>query len=102
MTFASAELFLAAGAVRNAECLVLDIRMPGFDGLELQRRQNNVKSPVPIIFVTAHDDRAQREKAFEAGAVNFFDTPFDANVSWQPSRRLCFGAKTTSTYLAEA
>jgi FixJ family two-component response regulator len=80
MTFASAELFLAAGAVRKTECLVLDIRMPGVDGLELQRRLNEAKSPVPIIFVTAHDDRAQREKAFEAGAVNFFRKPFDANV----------------------
>jgi FixJ family two-component response regulator len=80
MTFASAELFLAAGAIRKTECLVLDIRMPGIDGLELQRRLNEARSPVPIIFVTAHDDRAQREKAFEAGAVNFFRKPFDANV----------------------
>jgi FixJ family two-component response regulator len=79
-TFASAELFLASGALRQTECLVLDVRMPGIDGLELQRRLNSAKSRVPIVFVTAHDDRAHRNKAMEAGAVNFFRKPFDANV----------------------
>ena len=78
MTFASADLFLATGAIRETECLVLDIRMPGIDGLELQRRLNEAKSRVPIVFVTAHDDRGHREKAFQAGAVNFFRKPFDA------------------------
>ena len=79
-TFASAELFLASGALRQTECLVLDVRMPGIDGLELQRRLNEAKSRVPIVFVTAHDDRAHRNEAMEAGAVNFFRKPFDANV----------------------
>jgi FixJ family two-component response regulator len=79
-TFASADLFLAAGAIRETECLVLDIRMPGIDGLELQRRLNEARSRVPIVFVTAHVDRAHREKAFEAGAVNFFRKPFEANA----------------------
>src|ERR1700737_4522401 len=48
-TFASAELFLDSGALRKTECLILDIRMPGIDGLELQRRLNAAESPVPII-----------------------------------------------------
>ena len=79
-TFASAELFLASGALRQTECLVLDVRMPGINGLELQRRLNEAKSGVPIVFVTAHDDRAHRNKAMEAGAANFFRKPFDANA----------------------
>ena len=79
-TFASAELFLESGALRETECLVLDVQMPGIDGLELQRRLNEAKSRVPIVFVTAHDDRAHRNEAMEAGAVNFFRKPFDANV----------------------
>ncbi len=54
--------------------------MPGIDGLELQRRLNEASSRVPIIFVTAHDDRAHQEKAIEAGAVNFFRKPFDAQA----------------------
>lgn len=79
-TFASAELFLASGAIGRTECLVLDVRMPGIDGLELQSRVNAAKSRVPIVFVTAHDDRAHRNEAMEAGAVKFFRKPFDANV----------------------
>jgi FixJ family two-component response regulator len=79
-TFASAELFLKSGALRETECLVLDIRMPGIDGLELQRRLNEAESLVPIIFVTAHDDATKRRAAIEAGAVDFFRKPFDANA----------------------
>jgi FixJ family two-component response regulator len=79
-TFASAELFLDSGVLRETKCLILDIRMPGIDGLELQRRLNAAESRVPIIFVTAHDDKANRRKAIEAGAVEFFRKPFDANT----------------------
>src|ERR1700682_1144138 len=74
-TFASAELFLESGALRETECLVLDVRLPGIDGLELQHRLNQASSRVPIIFVTAHDDKARREKAIDSGAVNFFRKP---------------------------
>jgi FixJ family two-component response regulator len=77
-TFASAELFLEAGALQETDCLVLDVRMSGIDGLELQRFMNEAKSRVPIIFVTAHDNKANREKAIAAGAVSFFDKPFSA------------------------
>src|SRR3984893_11844758 len=79
-TFPSAELFLESGALRETDCLVLDVRMPGIDGLELQRRLNAAESLVPIIFVTAHDDRTHRKKAIDAGAVDFFRKPFDANA----------------------
>jgi FixJ family two-component response regulator len=79
-TFASAELFLESDALRQTECLVLDVRMPGIDGLELQRRLNEAKSHVPIIFVTAHDDRSHRRTAMDAGAADFFRKPFEANA----------------------
>lgn len=79
-TFASAELFLDSGVLRETKCLILDVRMPGIDGLELQRRLNAAESRVPIIFVTAHDDKTKRRKAIEAGAVEFFRKPFDANT----------------------
>ena len=79
-TFASAELFLDSGALRKTECLILDIRMPGIDGLELQRRLNAAESPVPIIFVTARDDKTNRQKAIKAGAIDFFRKPFDVNA----------------------
>jgi FixJ family two-component response regulator len=79
-TFASAELFLESDALRETDCLVLDVRMPGIDGLELQRRLNAALSRVPIIFVTAHDDKSHRTTAMEAGAANFFHKPFEANA----------------------
>jgi FixJ family two-component response regulator len=79
-TFASAELFLESNAVRETDCLILDVRMPGIDGLELQRRLNDAQSRVPIIFVTAHDDNSSRTTAIGAGAANFFYKPFEANA----------------------
>jgi FixJ family two-component response regulator len=79
-TFASAELFLESDALRQTDCLVLDVRMPGIDGLELQRRLNAAQSHVPIIFVTAHDDKSHRTAAIDAGAASFFHKPFEANA----------------------
>ena len=77
---ASAELFLESGALRETECLVLDVQMPGIDSLELQRRLNEAGSGVPIVFITATEERAHRQRAIEAGAVNFFRKPFDATA----------------------
>ena len=80
-TFASAESFLESDdALRETDCLVLDVRMPGIDGLELQRRLNAAQSHIPIIFVTAHDDKSYRATAMDAGAVNFFHKPFEADA----------------------
>ena len=78
-TFASADLFLESGALRKTECLILDICMPGIDGLELQRRLNAEACHVPVIFVTAHDDKTNCRKALEAGARAVFHKPFDAD-----------------------
>jgi FixJ family two-component response regulator len=79
-TFASAELFLESGALGETECLVLDVQMPGIDGLELQRRLNEARSGVPIIFITATEKRTHRQRAIEAGAVDFFRKPLDAKA----------------------
>jgi FixJ family two-component response regulator len=74
--FGSAELFLASDALKHAECLILDVRMPGMDGLDLQLRLNAIGSRVPIIFISAHDDEARRRQAMARGAVEFFQKPF--------------------------
>ena len=78
--FASAESFLESGALQGTACLILDVRMPGISGLELQERLNLAESRVPIIFISAHDDGTSRRKAMEAGAVDFFRKPFDAKA----------------------
>jgi FixJ family two-component response regulator len=55
------------------------MRMPGMNGLELQRQLNISESRVPIIFVTAHDDRTNRQLALDAGASDFLQKPVPAN-----------------------
>ena len=57
-------------------CLILDVRMPGLGGLELQRRMVVANSHLPTIFISAHEDEDQRTQALEAGAVAFLYKPF--------------------------
>ena len=76
-TFSSAELFLDSAGPARTRCIILDIRMPGMDGLELQRRLKSSQISVPIIFLTAHDDARSRRMALEQGAADFLCKPFD-------------------------
>lgn len=79
-TFPSSESFLESGFLPETSCLILDIRMPGMSGLELQRRVNLSGAGVPIIFVTAHDNQRNRELAMEGGASELFQKPFSASA----------------------
>jgi two-component system, LuxR family, response regulator FixJ len=79
-TFASAETFLERGTLAETKCIVLDVRMPGMDGLELQRRLGGSQADIPIIFVTAHDDASIRRSALEAGAIDVLNKPFQADT----------------------
>jgi FixJ family two-component response regulator len=76
VVFPSAEAFLDSGAVGNTDCTVLDIKMPGLSGLELQLRLREMRCSLPIVFVTGHADDLLRAKAFEGGAVAFLSKPF--------------------------
>ncbi len=76
-TFGSAEDFLDSDFVRHAGVLILDVRMGGMSGLELQQRLSEMGSDMPIIFMTAHDDVQVQKKAMEAGAVAFLQKPFE-------------------------
>jgi two-component system, LuxR family, response regulator TtrR len=73
-TFASAEEFLDADR-RNTSCLILDVRLPGMSGIELQRRLLDGNSELPIIFVTAHGDSSLRDSLMKAGAAGFLNKP---------------------------
>jgi FixJ family two-component response regulator len=95
-TFASAEHFLDSGALRETECLILDVRMPGMSGLDLQRRLKSSESAVPVIFITAHDDNANRRQAIDAGAVDFFGKPFEAAALVDAVRTALAGNKERS------
>ena len=74
-TFASAEEFLDSPQRCNAACLILDIRLPGMSGIELQRRLLDAGCRIPIIFVSAHGDEVLRDVALKAGASDFLNKP---------------------------
>jgi FixJ family two-component response regulator len=74
--FSSAEAFLRSNQVHETDCLILDVRMPGMSGLELQRQMAVANSHLPIIFITSHQDDDRRTQALEAGAVAFLYKPF--------------------------
>jgi len=78
--FASAEEFLSSGKQRVTACLIVDIRMPGMSGLELQEKLNAEGCRIPIIFITAHGDEKIRAQALRAGAVEFLTKPFDDEI----------------------
>ena len=78
--FSSGEDFLKSGHVSETACLIVDVRMPGMSGLDLQERMNATHSSIPIIFISAHDDGEARFKALEAGAVEFLQKPFSEDA----------------------
>ena len=74
--FPSAEAFLSSHEARDSACLILDVRMPGMNGLDLQRQIVAAQWRIPIIFITSHADNGARAQALEAGAVAFLYKPF--------------------------
>lgn len=76
LLFASAEDFVSSGALSHVTCLITDVRMPGMDGIELQRLIRRERAELPVIFISAHFDNAVRLGAIEEGAVEFLYKPF--------------------------
>lgn len=76
-TFASADEFLGVWSPRLQGCLILDVRLPGMSGLELQERLVAQGASLPIIFITAHGDQHAEIRGRQAGAVAFLYKPFD-------------------------
>ncbi|HSD73496.1 MAG TPA: response regulator [Steroidobacteraceae bacterium] len=75
-TYASAQEFLDGFDPRRSGCLVLDIRMPGMSGLELQEELNSRGAMLPIIFITGHGDVPMAVEAMQRGAMDFLQKPF--------------------------
>src|SRR5262245_24182461 len=75
-TFASAQEFLQARRPNGPGCLVLDVRLPGLSGLDLQREFAAAEPQIPIIFITGHGDIPMTVRAMKAGAVEFLTKPF--------------------------
>jgi FixJ family two-component response regulator len=75
--FASAEAFLAREPYDGVACIILDVRMPGLSGMDLQDELAKAEYAVPIIFITGHGDIPMSVQAMKKGAVDFLPKPFD-------------------------
>jgi FixJ family two-component response regulator len=76
-TFASAELFLKRDPYDGVGCIILDVSMPGLDGLALQDKLSEADYTIPIVFITGHGDIPMSVRAMKKGAVDFLPKPFD-------------------------
>jgi FixJ family two-component response regulator len=78
--FASAEEFLKSDHLHNSDCLILDVRMSGMNGLELQRHLMVNRNEVPVIFITSHGDDEARSRALREGALAYLFKPFSEDA----------------------
>jgi FixJ family two-component response regulator len=89
--FASAEDFLTFTTSHDEACLVLDLRLPGMSGLELQAKLLSANRRIPIVFISAHGDEKARAQALAAGAIDFLQKPF--------SEQALFGAINSALFI---
>ena len=75
-SFSSAEQFLKSDQFEQTRCLILDVKLPGMDGLELQRQLIADRRDIPVIFITAHGHDAARIRALRNGALEYLFKPF--------------------------
>jgi FixJ family two-component response regulator len=78
--FGSAEDFLERGDLDQTACAILDMKLPGMNGLDLQQRLIARPTPMPIVFVSAHEEAMTLANAMRAGAIAFLKKPFDNNA----------------------
>ena len=100
-TFASADEFLSQGRPAGPACVVLDVRLPGLSGLDLQQEMSKAGPSIPIVFITGHGDIPMSVRAMKAGAVDFLTKPFSdrallAAIRQAVERDLAQCAETTA------
>jgi len=99
--FSSAHHFLSHSRAPVPSCLVLDISMPGLNGLELQKRVATERPELPIIFMTGHGDVPKTVQAMKAGAVEFLTKPFNDEVLLSAVRQALERSRVALAQLAE-
>ena len=100
-TFASAQEFLAHPRMLVPSCLVLDVSLPGLNGLDLQKRVAVERTDMPIIFITGHGNVPMTVQAMKAGAVEFLTKPFSDDVLLSAIRNAIERSKTAQGHEAE-
>jgi FixJ family two-component response regulator len=100
-TFASAQEFLERPRVLVPSCLVLDVSLPGLNGLDLQERVARERTDVPIIFITGYGDVPMTVRAMKAGAVEFLTKPFGDDVLLEAIRHAIERSKVVLDQEAE-
>ena len=75
-TFGSAEDLLGSARLDDIACLIVDLRLPGMSGVDLQRQLLAAKRELPMVFISAHDDPVAQQQALTAGALAFLRKPF--------------------------
>jgi FixJ family two-component response regulator len=100
-TFASAQEFLAHPRMLVPSCLVLDVSLPGLNGLDLQKRVAVERIDMPIIFITGHGNVPMTVQAMKAGAVEFLTKPFSDDVLLRAIRNAIERSKTALGHEAE-
>ena len=100
-TFGSAEEFLESKVPDAPSCLVLDVRLPGLHGLDLQRELAERGTPIPVVFVTAYGDIEMSVQAMKAGAVEFLTKPFRSRDLLDAVRRAIERDRTARVERAE-
>ncbi|HTT24589.1 MAG TPA: response regulator [Candidatus Sulfotelmatobacter sp.] len=101
-TFPSAQEFLDRPRILVPSCLILDISLPGLNGLELQQRISPEQSEMPIIFITGHADIPMTVRAMKAGAVEFLTKPFSDKVLLNAIRQALERSRIALAHEAEA
>ena len=94
--FDSAESLLNSGQLQETSCLILDVQMPGINGLQLQCHLAARGYKIPIIFITSHDSKESRQQALHAGAVAFLSKPFNDELLLETIRTAVRDSKPTS------
>lgn len=100
-TFASAQEFLACPRPLAPSCLVLDVSLPGLNGLDLQKRIAKERSDMPIIFITGYGDVPKTVQAMKAGAVEFLTKPFSSDTLLNAIRQALERSRAVLSHQAE-
>ena len=100
-TFASAQEFVSRPRVPAPSCLVLDVSLPGLNGLELQQRVAAERTDMPIIFITGHGDVPMSVQAMKAGAVEFLTKPFGDDILLSAIRNALERSRAALTHEGE-